>query len=184
MFGKPCFQTFPNFSKLFQNFSKLFDLKTGFFDSKTQTLRSFFFNLRNWHTISVNILTFFRTFLRKFCELENSSFFQKNSELWQLNISQTRINEKFGKFHLTQGLNVTFTAISHNDVWKRNKMKIVFKIQKSHVLHELFIYNLDFSQLSSLRYNHRALFLAMKERFLVTAVITRDYCIVYEKAFW
>ncbi len=62
-------------------------------------------------------------------------------------------------------------------------MKIVFKIQKSHVFHELFIYNLDFSQLSSLRYNHRALFLAMKERFLVTAVITRDYCIVYEKAF-
>jgi hypothetical protein len=39
-----------------------------------------------------------------FREFENSVFFQKISELQKPNISETRENEKFGKFCLTQGL--------------------------------------------------------------------------------
>jgi hypothetical protein len=46
----------------------------------------------------------FQTFSEKFREFKNSVFFWKISKLQQLNISETREKEKFGKFRLTQGL--------------------------------------------------------------------------------
>jgi len=42
--------------------------------------------------------------MQKFCEFENSSIFRKISKLQQPDISETRKNEKFRKFCLTQGL--------------------------------------------------------------------------------
>jgi len=60
----------------------LFDPKTGFFDSKTQTLHTF--------------IEIFKNYVH----------FRIISELRKPNISETRENEKFGNFRLTQGLSL------------------------------------------------------------------------------
>jgi len=95
-------------SKLFQtflNFSKLFDPKTGFFDSETG-----FFDPKNrklFPNLFPNYLCeIFAQFLQKFCEFEKTGYFRKISKLWKPNYSKTRENKKFGKFRLTQGLNL------------------------------------------------------------------------------
>ncbi len=78
------FQTFsklfPNFFQTFPNFSELFDPNTRFYNSKTcffvrfQILCSFL-KFLNWHTILVNIQTFFQTSISKlFSELLCKNF--------------------------------------------------------------------------------------------------------------
>ncbi len=115
------FWTFPNFSELFwtfQNISKLFNPKTGFFDSKIQTLHSFFkifkIDIQYWLIYKLfsklKFPNFFPNFFAKILRVWKFCFFQKNSELQQPNISETRKNEKLGNFHLTQGLSDTYLS--------------------------------------------------------------------------
>ncbi len=47
-----------------------------------------------------------KLFLQNFREFKKFGFFRKKSELQTLNISETRKNEKFGNFRLTQGLKI------------------------------------------------------------------------------
>ena len=101
-------------SEVFPKFSKLFDPKTGFFDSKTQNLHTFFeiFKIYIQFWIISKLFSklkfpnFFPNFFAKILRVRKFRFFQKISELRQPNISETRKNEKFGKFRLTQGLNL------------------------------------------------------------------------------
>ncbi len=46
-----------------------------------------------------------KLFLQNFVKFENTGYFQKISELWKPNYSETRENKKFRKFCLMQGLN-------------------------------------------------------------------------------
>ncbi len=59
---------------------------------------------------------FFPNFFAKILWVQKFHFFQKISKFWQLNISETRKNEKFGKFHLTQGLK-KFLKISWSNAY-------------------------------------------------------------------
>jgi len=89
---------FPNF---FPNFFRTFWPNNRVFWLKNSNFTYFFQNFQNLRTFLNNI----RNFSRKFFEFENSVFFWKISELRQPNISETCVNEKFGKFRITQGLN-------------------------------------------------------------------------------
>ncbi len=78
MFGKPCFQTFPNF----------LTQKQGFLTQKQEIISECFF--------------------AKFSQVQKNGYFQKISELQKMNFSETRENNKFRNFRLTQGLRYSY----------------------------------------------------------------------------
>jgi len=102
----PVSELFQTFSKLFPKFltqkqvfltqNRFFESKTGFFDPKTG---NYF-----W--------TFSNLFSRNFREFEKTGYFWKISELRKTNFSETRENEKFRNFCLTQGLKKLSQVVS------------------------------------------------------------------------
>jgi hypothetical protein len=72
-------------SKLFPNF---LTQKQGFLTQKQEIISKLFSEL----------------YSQNFCEFEKNGYFRKISELRKTNFSETRENEKFGNFRLTQGL--------------------------------------------------------------------------------
>ncbi len=105
------FSRFPkfNFNVIFCNFRKVRNRRiseisvnlecseTPVFDPKTLKNRVF------WPK---NRKLFPNLFPNYFCEFKKTGYFQKISELWKPNYSETRKNEKFGKFRLLQGLRI------------------------------------------------------------------------------
>jgi len=85
MFETPVFDPKTGVSEFFPNF---LTQKQGFLHQKQEIISELISKL----------------LLQNFCEFEKFGFFQKNSELRKPNISETRENEKFGNFHLIQGL--------------------------------------------------------------------------------
>ncbi len=102
------FRNFPNFFWIFPNFltqKQVFLLDFKFY---VVFLEIFEIYVQFWLISklfpNLNFRTYFRTFSQNFREFENSCYFRKISELQKWNFSETRKNEKFGNFCLTQGL--------------------------------------------------------------------------------
>ncbi len=104
---------FPNFFQIFfVLFPNFLTPKQSFLTQKLKLYVVFFkifkIDIQFWLKAKLKFPNFFQTFFAKILWVQNFRFFQKISELQQPNISETRENEKFGKFHLTQDL--TFTC--------------------------------------------------------------------------
>ncbi len=116
-FGKPSFQTFRTFPNFFQTFWP----KNRVYQLKNSNFTYFFWNFLNLHTFLNKSELFselkFPNFFPNFFVSSKIPFFPKNSELRQLNFSETGENKKFGKSRLMQGPSL-FPLLSRREVIK------------------------------------------------------------------
>jgi len=92
----------------------VFKLERVFCIFQNSILTSFFCNFQTQKQEIISELIS-ELVLQNFREFEKFGFFWKNSELQKPNISQTRKNEKFGNFCLTQGLNLCASTLFIKD---------------------------------------------------------------------